>query len=78
MHRERWAVCGSPGPAWAEELHIREVGPEGVRKGGRPIRRSTLCGLPAGWDVGELEPAHLKDRRLHETCRRRYELARGH
>jgi hypothetical protein len=76
MHRERWAVCGVPGPATEDRLHIREVGAEGLRTAGRPIGRTTLCGLPAGWDVAELEPRHLDDRRMHESCLRRYRAAR--
>jgi hypothetical protein len=77
MHRERFAVCGVPGPSTEDRLHIREVGPEGVRMRGRAIARTTLCGLPAGWDVAELEPRHLKDERMHEACRRRYEVGRA-
>ena len=77
LHRERYAVCGVPGTAAPDQLHIRAVGVEGVRKAGRTIARQTLCGLPAGWDVAELEPAHLRDRRMHEACRRRYEVSRG-
>jgi hypothetical protein len=75
--RERWAVCQSPGPAGDDTLHIREVGPEGIRKSGRPIGRQTLCGLPAGWDFAELEPQDLADRRMHEACQRRYRAAHG-
>jgi hypothetical protein len=73
---ERWALCGVPGASGDNTLHIRRVGPEGLRKGGRSVNQQTLCGLAAGWDVAELEPAHLADRRLHDACRRAYTVAR--
>jgi len=75
MSRTRYAVCRAPTETPADWLHIREVGPEGMRKYSGVGAVRTLCGRHGGWDVSVVSAEAVRSHRMCAACRLQFKLS---
>lgn len=76
MSKERYAFCETPVATSMSRLHIRQLGPDGLRRGGVG-QAQTLCGKPVGWDVELVADFDAADERVCAACRVRFRKPSG-